>query len=295
MKKIICLLMSLSLVAFASCSDDDRDTPSNASSTQTENGGSGDNSGNNGGGNSGSQSAVTVFKSGTENGHDYVDLGLTSGTKWATCNVGASNPEEFGNYYAWGETTTKEIYSWSTYKYGSDFELTKYCSASLYGKDGFTDSKATLDPSDDAAYVNWGGKWRMPTYEQLGELRNECYWVWTESYNNSNVKGYIVYKAKASSYKGVTEYSSGSLSSSYSLSDVHIFLPAAGYRGDGVLDVAELNGHYWSSSLTVSSPAGVVDQPNDAWYIFFFESSYVGRSNGNRYFGLSVRAVIPGE
>ena len=104
MKKIIYLLMSLSLVAFASCSDDDRDTPSNASSTQTENGGSGDNSGNNG---SGSQSAVSVFKSGTESGHDYVDLGLTSGTKWATCNVGASNPQDYGNYYAWGEVTTK--------------------------------------------------------------------------------------------------------------------------------------------------------------------------------------------
>ena len=199
--------MSLSLVAFASCSDDDRDSPSSTDNTQTENGGSGDNSGNNGdnSGNTigdsdgnGSQSVVTF---GTENGHVWVDLGLPSGTKWATANVGASKPEEFGNYYAWGETTTKEIYSWSTYKYGSDFELTKYCSASLYGKDGFTDSKATLDPSDDAAYVNWGGKWRMPTYEQLGELRNECYWVWTESYNNSNVKGYIVYKAKASSDK----------------------------------------------------------------------------------------------
>ena len=97
MKKIIYLLMSLSLVAFASCSDDDKDSRGN-----------------------GNVSAVSVFKSGTEDGHDYVDLGLTSGTKWATANIGAKTPQDYGNYYAWGETTTKEVYNWETYKYGSD-------------------------------------------------------------------------------------------------------------------------------------------------------------------------------
>lgn len=294
MKKIIYLLMSLSLVAFASCSDDDRDTPSNASSTQTENGGSGDNSGNNGGGNSGSQSAVSVFKSGTENGHDYVDLGLTSGTKWATCNVGASNPQDYGNYYAWGETTTKGTYNWSTYKYGSNYnQLTKYCNSSSYGKDGFTDTKTTLDLSDDAAAANWGGKWRMPTKVQQDELRNECYWVWTESYNGSNVKGYIVYKAKTSNDKGKKIYSSGTPSASYSLSDAHIFLPAAGYhRFDGDLSYAGSDGFYWSSSLYSDFPYF----PYYAWCLDF-DSGYVdyGSDIGYRYYGLSVRAVIPGE
>ena len=297
MRKIICLLMSLSLVAFASCSDD-RDTPSNASSTQTENGGSGDNSGNNGdnSGNTigdsdgnGSQSAVSAFKSGTENGHDYVDLGLTSGTKWATCNVGASNPQDYGNYYAWGETTTKETYNWSTYKYGSNYnQLTKYCNSSSYGKDGFTDTKTTLDLSDDAAAANWGGKWRMPTREQQDELRNKCYWVWTESYNNSNVKGYIVYKAKTSSDKGKKIYLSGTPSASYSLSDAHIFLPAAGYRYGGNLNDAGSYGDGWSSSL------GTTGYPYYVWSVHF-GSGHVRSSDDYRYFGQSVRAVISGE
>ena len=297
--------MSLSLVAFMSC-EDDKDSPSNANGTQTENGSkggdagsnggntsgtqpgggsNGDNSGNNGGGNSGSQSAVSVFKSGTENGHDYVDLGLTSGTKWATCNVGANKPQDYGDYYAWGETTTKETYSWSTYKYGSgDFQMTKYCSASLYGKDGFTDSKATLDPSDDAAYVNWGGKWRMPTRAQLDELRNQCYWVWKYGYNYSNVKGYIVYKAKTSSDKGVKIYEGGTPSSSYKLSDAHIFLPAAGWRDDGDLSYAGSDGRYWSSSLYTDSQGGAWDVDFDSGYLF-------GRCAG-RLYGQSVRAVF---
>ena len=113
------------------------------------------------------------YHDGAESGYNYVDLGLTSGTKWATCNVGASKPQDYGDYYAWGEVTPKETYNWSTYKYGSAYnQLTKYCSSSSYGKDGFTDSKTTLDLSDDAAYVNWGGKWRMPTKAQQDELRS---------------------------------------------------------------------------------------------------------------------------
>ena len=265
MKKLIYLLMSLSLVAFVSCSDDDKE---NASSN---------------GGSSG--------HAGTENGHEYVDLGLPSGTKWATCNVGASKPQDYGNYYAWGETTTKSTYSWSTYKYGSEYdELTKYCNSSSYGKDGFTDSKTTLDLSDDAAYVNWGGKWRMPTKAQQDELRKQCYWVWTSSYNNSNVAGYIVYKAKISSDKGQKIYKDKTPSSSYSLSDAHIFLPAAGGRHDGVLLNAGFNCSYWSSSRTAGASF-------DAWRVDFtsFNVDYVNGYDAYRYLGQSVRAVIPGE
>ena len=237
---------------------------------------------------SGSNSGVTypVFKSGTENGHDYVDLGLTSGTKWATANVGASKPQDYGNYYAWGETTTKETYNWETYKYGSNRkQLTKYCNKSYYGKDGFTDSKTTLDLSDDAAYVNWGGKWRMPTVMQQEELLDECYWVWTESYNNSNVKGYIVYKAKTSCDKGVKIYEGETPSSSYKLSDAHIFLPAAGYRSYDYPVYAGSGGLCWSSSLDT-------DDPSAAWYVYFgsdgvgYDSDYDTRRDG-----MSVRAV----
>ena len=86
-------------------------------------------------------------------GHDYVDLGLPSGTLWATCNVGASSPEEYGDYFAWGETETKEDYGWNTYKWceGIEFQLTKYCYDSSYGYNGFTDYKRELDLEDDAA------------------------------------------------------------------------------------------------------------------------------------------------
>ena len=277
MKKIIYLLMSLSLVAFASCSDDDKDSPS------SENGENGSNSGN------GNVSAVSVFKSGTENGHEYVDLGLTSGTRWATANVGASKAQDYGNYYAWGETATKEVYNWETYKYanGDYKELTKYCNESYYGNNGFTDTKTTLALSDDAAYVNWGGKWRMPTKAQQDELGNQCYWVWTENYNNSNVAGYIVYKAKSSSDKGQKIYKGGTPSSSYKLSDAHIFLPAAGYRYDGDLCSTWSYGIYWSSSLGS-------DGPSNAWYVSFY-SGYVYYSGHYRCYGQSVRAVIPGE
>ncbi len=268
MKKIIYLLMSLSLVAFASCSDDDKD------SSSSENGENGSNSGN------GNVSAVSVFKSGTENGHDYVDLGLTSGTKWATANVGASKPQDYGNYYAWGEVTTKETYSWSTYLDGNIASYSD-CGTAKDALKGVTDIAGT---QYDAAYVNWGGKWRMPTCDQQTELRNECYWVWTESYNGSNVKGYIVYKAKTSSDKGKKIYKDGTPSSSYFLSDAHIFLPAAGSRHDGDLRDAGSWGYYWSSSLST-------DCPFYAWDVNFL-SGYVSHNRSYRCFGYSVRAVF---
>ena len=103
---------------------------------------------------------------GKHEGYEYVDLGLS--VKWATCNVGATTPEGYGDYFAWGETKPKDYYAWSTYKYcdSSSLTLTKYCSKSYYGKDSFSDNKTILDSEDDAATVNWGGAWRMPTKEE---------------------------------------------------------------------------------------------------------------------------------
>jgi hypothetical protein len=202
---------------------------------------------------------ISVYKSGTQDGHDYVDLGLPSGTKWATCNVGASKPWEYGGYYAWGETEPKENYDSSAYKCSSE---------------------------DDAAHANWGGKWRMPTRAQQEELLKECYWVWTKSYNNSNVKGYIVYKAKNSDDKGKKiSKKNETPSSSYSLSDAHIFLPAAVFcfSGDGRYDGSY--GYYWSSSL-------FSDCPDHAWCVKF-NSDYVYGHNDCRCYGQSVRAVCP--
>ena len=107
----------------------------------------------------------------TENGHEYVDLGLPSRIKWATCNVGATTPEEYGDYFAWGETEPKDNYDWSTYKWcnESNATMTKYCTDSSYGT---VDNKTVLELEDDAAYVNWGGNWRMPTKAELDELTN---------------------------------------------------------------------------------------------------------------------------
>ena len=189
---------------------------------------------------------------GSESNHEYVDLGLS--VKWATCNVGASQPEEYGDYFAWGETSPKSIYDWSTYKwcYGSSTSLIKYCTG---------DNKKQLDLSDDAARANWGGTWRMPTHDEWTELRQKCTWTWT---TQNGVFGYKV-----------TSKTNGR----------SIFLPAAPYRDDSSLYNAGSGGYYWSSSLyTVYS--------NEAMYVYF-DSSYVDWSHGNRFRGFSVRSVCP--
>lgn len=147
------------------------------------------------------------FVSGNVQNHDYVDLGLS--VKWAICNVGASNITDGGDIFAWGETRTKNEYNWDNYKWtlSARYDLTKYCTKPKYGyyiygeyTDGgmsvdidlidfrFTDNLTTLESSDDAATVNWGSKWRMPTNEEFEELRNKCKW------EKVNFNGYIAYK-----------------------------------------------------------------------------------------------------
>ena len=188
-------------------------------------------------------------------GHEYVDLGLS--VKWATCNVGASSPEEYGDYFAWGEVEPKEVYDWNTYKWcnGSEYSLTKYCTNSSYGT---VDNKTTLELSDDAARANWGGSWRMPTREEQDELRQQCIWTWT---TQNGVNGYKVTGTNGNS----------------------IFLPAAGYRDDSLFDYAGSLGYYWSSSLNTGNPGG-------AWYVYFVSDS-VHRYSNERYCGFSVRPV----
>ncbi len=110
------------------------------------------------------------------NGHEYINLGLPSGTLWATCNVGANSPEEYGDYFAFGETEPKEFYALETYKWGNgetNAFLTKYCTNSDWG---IVDNKTILDKEDDAAFVNWGGNWRTPTLEEFQELMDYCAW-----------------------------------------------------------------------------------------------------------------------
>ena len=190
---------------------------------------------------------------------EYVDLGLPSGIKWATCNVGATTPEEYGDYFAWGETEPKDNYSWSTYKYcnGTYDTMTKYCTDSEYGT---VDNKTVLELEDDAAHVIWGGNWRMPTKAEQDELRNtnNCTWEWT---TQNGVNGYKV-----------TSVVNGN----------SIFLPAAGYRGGGNLFAGSYGG-YWSSSLYSSNS-------NEAYFVYF-NSSDVSLHPNNHCLGRSVRAV----
>ena len=166
-----------------------------------------------------------------------VDLGLTSGNLWATCNVGAINPWNYGCYYAWGETKIKTEYDWSTYKYcnGSYNSLTKY---NNYAGCGTVDNKTTLETSDDVATAAFGSDYSIPTIADWEELSAQCYWVETNNYNEQNVNGFIVYRAKSDEDKGVKDCVGyiPQASASYSLSDTHIFFPAAGCRYNSNLD-----------------------------------------------------------
>ena len=113
-----------------------------------------------------------TVESGSFNGHEYVDLGLPSGTLWATCNVGAKSPEEYGDYFAWGETSTKSIYN-------SENSITEGLSISELEALGIIDVNGNLTAAYDAVAVNWGGAWRMPTDEEATELINNCIWELT--------------------------------------------------------------------------------------------------------------------
>ncbi|MBR1788796.1 MAG: Ig-like domain-containing protein, partial [Bacteroidaceae bacterium] len=199
------------------------------------------------------------------NGHEYVDLGLPSGTLWATHNIGATNPEDYGDYFAWGETegynSGKTDFDWSTYKYcnGDYNKLTKYCNSSGFGT---VDNKTELEFSDDAAYVNWGINWRMPSIGQFSELINSSYTTTTWTTVNG------VYGRK------ITSKSNGN----------SIFLPAAGCRDDTSLIYAGSYGLYWSRTLDTSYPhyARSLD----------FNSSNIYTRYNSRYYGRSVRPVL---
>ncbi len=203
----------------------------------------------------------------TVNEYTAVDLGLS--VKWATCNVGANAQEDYGSYFAWGEVSTKNRYNESTYKWlSSSGAITKY---SVSGwNHNVMDGKKVLEKSDDAATVNWGGSWRMPTQEEWKELKNKCSWTWAKM---NGVAGYRVTSNKT----GYTDKS--------------IFLPAAGYNtyydiGGSYIYGAGSLGNYWSSSLYVTDDSS----DSEAWGLDF-NSDKTAESHGLRKCGLSVRPV----
>ena len=222
---------------------------------------------------------VTVAKSSTSVAiPEAIDLGLPSGLKWASFNLGATKPEEYGDYYAWGETEPyyssldpliwkpgKEAgYYWPSYRWcmGSCYTLTKYCTDSYYGYNRFTDGKTVLELEDDAAHVNLGGGWRIPTRKEQDELRKNCTMVWT---TQNGVKGRLVTGPNGNS----------------------IFLPAPGIWKDITTPgSASPYGFYWSSSLD-TSPTG---DPGNA-YVLYFYSGFMSWNDYERSYGLSIRPV----
>ena len=209
---------------------------------------------------------LTVYQENPYNGHAFVDLGLPSGLLWATCNVGADSPGDYGNYYAWGETSTKKEYSWETYVFHKSGESRDNLRFHKYSYD---DNKCLLDSEDDAAWVNWGGIWRMPTKEEWDELLDNCNWTWTAQDNH--------YGYKVTGRVGRNS----------------IFLPAAGIRSDTLLYIVDsfgdyIYGHYWASTIP---PATYKDA---AWVLSFFSAVRPSMCDiSDRYHGMSVRSVCP--
>ena len=204
--------------------------------------------------------ATLGFSSCAETPKEYVDLGLPSGTLWATCNIGATKPEESGFYFAWGETMPKKIYDWSTYKWtklnseGDIDSLIRYNFNEAYG---VVDSLSNLLPEDDAATVNLGKDWRIPTKEEIEELIKICKYSWTEI---NGVNG-----AKFEAPNGNS-----------------IFLPAAGTQESFVYNEGNV-GYYWTSSFDGDTAAYVL--------YFYFHSEEVTSGKTVRFIGVPIRPV----
>lgn len=238
--------------------------------------------------------------------YGYFDLGMPSGVKWAAFNVGATAPEEYGDYFVWGateplyeagyaqenpqahwKTGKSDGYCWNNTPYqtanATDYASTKWSkylstTTSSYKDNNANDAdakKAILDTDDDAAHINWGGNWRMPTDTEWAELGNtdNCSWTWTII---NGISGYKVQSKK-------TGYT-----------DNWIFLPAAEYRDGTSIDIGELNcrGFYWSSLLYTYRPywaTYTINPTESCSLVFIFSNHYYERSS--RFFGLSVRPV----
>ncbi len=191
--------------------------------------------------------------------YEYVDLGLS--VKWATCNIGATSPEEFGDYFAWGEIKPQKYYDWDTYKYGKRGDYPT-CVEPVIILNKYTgkDEKFTLDPKDDAATANLGKAWRMPTKAELDELCNNCTWIWS---TQNEVNGYKIIGPNGNS----------------------IFLPAAGHMDLNILQLPNINAWYWSSSLSHKASA--------AYNLIFGSSSINNDMYSSRCSGYSIRPVHP--
>ncbi len=242
MKKVFSILMvAFAMASMVACDKEDNGNNSGGNPSDTTGGGT----------NPGGEVVET----------NWVDLGLPSGLLWASCNVGATAPEEYGDYFAWGETTTKDVYNWSTYRYctvdgeGNLSSLTKYNTSTDYGTG---DNLTTLQSGDDAATARLGNGARIPTYDEWNELLDNTTAEWT-TFNGVSGRKFTATNGKS------------------------IFLPAAGYRDGSEFGLAGSDGYYWSASLFSDGPYLA--------HRLGFHSGYQSLSSGYRYHGFSVRAV----
>lgn len=217
------------------------------------------------------KNALTV--SGIMDGHEYVDLGLPNGICWATYNVGANSITEYGDFFAWGETTPKDDYSWDSYKFvyssrnPSDSVLKKYTLTSVNILYPF-DCKGTLDPEDDAATANWGGRWKMPSQPDMVKLYSNCTWEWTYSYKNSGTSGYI----------GTSKINGN-----------QIFLPAAGHTNGKRVDLYAQEASFFTSTLSGNDK-------NALFALFNKDSSGdFSKNTSKRHLGRQIRPVFQRE
>lgn len=235
-----------------------------------------------------------------------VDLGLS--VKWANLNIGATSPEQYGTYFAWGEVDGAKMASdesiiaplmdgnsnswpggvnpqfirgqvksytglWENYKWDDGINIYKYS----------TSSKTNLDPEDDAAVVNWESNWRMPTLVEQKELFENCYWVYTSNYNNTGSAGYIVYKVKNEGDKGKKILDGMSPSNEYNISDIHIFLVMAGTLGSSFGN-RNTNFAYWSSTLY---------NDKNAYMLCAYSDQVLEEPYSSRWSSKNIRAVCP--
>lgn len=238
-----------------------------------------------------SQFIDTMTVSGKIGDYDYVDLGLKSGLKWATYNIGATKIFEYGDYFTWGSTNANSLGSAYVQFYVSDpqwgygeLSITKYNSDSAYTyESGVIDNKTVLEPSDDAAAVIWGKSWRMPTKEELEELIDGCTWVWVDNYGGSGISGLMgTSKTNGNTillHAAGCYYNTGGY---YHMDSS--FIPDT-YGGDGTF------AFYWSSSLDKEDSInawGYLMRKSSAFEITYRPRDY--KQSGQSY-AYSVRAV----
>ncbi len=211
-----------------------------------------------------------IKPNGMENYHAYIEMGLS--VKWATWNVGADSPGDYGDYFAWGMTRINNSYNWRSYQYciqGESDHLTRYCTNSDFGYNHYSDNDSILFSDDDVAHVKWGGAWRMPTNKEWQELLDNCKWEWCAK-DNTEFGGIAGWKVTSN----VEGYK-----------DRFIFLPAAGYKSDSYTFEVSTCGYYWSSLLYKEIPTYA--------NCLFFDSGKKKVSTKSRHLGSSVRPVCP--